>query len=449
MNAIKFRKGTEKSSTPISTINFIYGQPGAGKTNLSLTASLQRKMLFIDLDNTYDRSIQAIKDAGRGNTINEENISVWAGPSHIEIADFLRSDQVYDFEYIALDSFTFLGDRAYREAMEEATKESLSTGRPVNGQRVYGLVGDVQKNILNIANERSVSIDFICHESEMMDSEAGYRVVAPAVTGQMIGPVLKRVADNIMYLRKAEDDEGNVIRELVTESDERIMTKQKDSKLPAIISGDDVNYAFISQYMVNGGLSTAVASEDYNKIKEIIADLEVCESMDELKDNWDVIVSIYGENVPSAISNAKDTAKDRLSKATQEKPKPKIKAQKKKEALIAEANEENGDAPAPEKNAKKKALQKILEKAAERQEEKKVKAEEFKETPSPKKTSGKVMKSDPAWQEQADQASSSLGRSNNINVLKKLWDSIDSAIEIDEYLTNVKNSRKAYFQIQS
>jgi len=76
MNAIKFRKGTEKSSTPISTINFIYGQPGAGKTNLSLTASLQRKMLFIDLDNTYDRSIQAIKDAGRGNTINEENISV-------------------------------------------------------------------------------------------------------------------------------------------------------------------------------------------------------------------------------------------------------------------------------------------------------------------------------------------------------------------------------------
>ena len=59
------------------------------------------------------------------------------------------------------------------------------------------------------------------------------------------------------------------------------------------------------------------------------------------------------------------------------------------------------------------------------------------------------MKSDPAWQEQADQASSSLGRSNNINVLKKLWDSIDSAIEIDEYLTNVKNSRKAYFQIQS
>lgn len=324
-----FESGENEVTSAVGTITAVYGQAGAGKSTFALSASKNHKILYIDNDNTYHRTALSMGKTGMKDLINKSNISVWSNPTYNKIMELLRSDEISNFDLIVIDSLSMLADTIYREASEVEAKQAKKAKRKVNGQAVYGVVGEKQKNLINICNERGLSVMFVLHEKEAIDEEAGYRLISPALVGQMIMPVFKRVCDNILYLRKIENNEKEIIREVISEADERILVKKKDYGIPDSFKGDDVNYEYLSKFLPNKGLLSdkkkrEKKEKEENK-KDAIDSIGKASNMDELISIWTAITGaikiIEGDGVAEAKNKKKKSLKIETRKAQNKKEK--------------------------------------------------------------------------------------------------------------------------------
>lgn len=234
-------------------INLIYAHTGTGKTYLALTATKDRKVLYIDIENAIGKVWASVPD----NQKNKANLSTWKPKTIQELLAFIDSPDAEAFDLIIVDSLTFLAD----QELAEFTDKGITLG--------FSHYGDLGRNIgtvLRRAQLRGVNIDFLM-QAERIDTDSGDQKYFPRAIGKTIVPAITERADNTIFLTIKDGK-----RVAHCSPGEGYYAKHRDP-LPDTIEEANINYEFISSKFVKYEVPMAT-KEDLDGLKTSILHLD-------------------------------------------------------------------------------------------------------------------------------------------------------------------------------
>lgn len=161
-----------KNTKPISCL--IYGQPGAGKTTLALSAS---KPVLIDLD----RGLYRVESRFHCASLQVE--------SYQQIIDLLNSDELKPFDTIVIDTLGKLIDRIGDYVASNNPK--FRQGDGTLSMKAWGAIKIQFSNLIKNIFNKNKSVIFVAHEKEDKDGET--RFVRPDVPGSSGKDIVKEL----------------------------------------------------------------------------------------------------------------------------------------------------------------------------------------------------------------------------------------------------------------
>lgn len=189
----------------------VYGQAGSGKT--SLIRTLPTPIIL-----SAESGLLSIADAGL---------------PYIEIdsIDTLReaylwltqSDEAKDFESVALDSVSEIGEVCL--AGEKRTAK--------DPRQAYGALADTMGEIIRSFRDLPNRHVYFSAKVEKTQDDMGRILYAPSMPGSKVGQSLPYFFDEVLALRIEKDAEGIIQRALMCESDGLWQAKDRSGKLSA------------------------------------------------------------------------------------------------------------------------------------------------------------------------------------------------------------------------
>lgn len=161
-----------KNTKPISCL--IYGQPGAGKTTLALSAS---KPVLIDLD----RGLYRVESRFHCPSLQVENYQ--------QIIDLINSDELKPFDTIVIDTLGKLIDRIGDYVALSNPK--FRQGDGTLSMKAWGAIKIQFANLIKNIFNKNKSVIFVAHEKEDKDGET--RFVRPDVPGSSGKDIVKEL----------------------------------------------------------------------------------------------------------------------------------------------------------------------------------------------------------------------------------------------------------------
>lgn len=230
-------------------INLIYAYTGSGKTHFELTATQEKKVLYVDIENAVGKVFQNIPEHLK----RKENLNTWKPKSIQDLLDFIDSDLAENYDLLVIDSLTFLADQELGIVTDAGSKLTFNH---------YGDLGQNIQSVLRRAQLRGINLDIVM-QAERIDTEDGSQKYFPRAAGKMIVPAVIERADNIIFLT-VENGE-NVAH---CSPSDKYLAKHRDP-LPDRIEKKDLNYAFLSSHFAKYKVSV-VSENQIQELKRVI-----------------------------------------------------------------------------------------------------------------------------------------------------------------------------------
>lgn len=187
----------------------VYGQSGSGKT--SLIRTLPNPIIL-----SAESGLLSIADAGLPyieidsiDTLREAYL--W----------LTKSDEAKDFESVALDSVSEIGEVCL--AGEKRTAK--------DPRQAYGALADTMGEIIRSFRDLPNRHVYFSAKVEKTQDDMGRILYAPSMPGSKVGQSLPYFFDEVLALRIEKDAEGIIQRALMCESDGLWQAKDRSGKL--------------------------------------------------------------------------------------------------------------------------------------------------------------------------------------------------------------------------
>lgn len=209
----------------------IYGESGSdvGKTVLAGTAP---KALFLSTDVEGTESARAM-----GSTADELRINTFK--EFCEAVDWLSRGKGHeDYEWIVPDTVTELEELCWQAQLVSSDVKRASKYQPNKAD--YPLVWAKLYEQLSILGRTPVNVLYIAHtmriDREDEEAEDTVTLAMPAMGSRKRGDLAGKFVGQlgmVGYMRKAHDDEGKMVRQLLTESTNRWVARDRSNSLGA------------------------------------------------------------------------------------------------------------------------------------------------------------------------------------------------------------------------
>lgn len=263
----------------VGRINVVYGYTGSGKSSVALTTTKNKKIIYIDIENTVGKIWGAIDEKQK----NIKNLSVGSVDTIEELIEFINSEEIKNYGLLVIDSITFLAEQELGNKTDKGKKLSFHD---------YGDLGQAMKQVLRRAQMRGLNILFIMQATQI-ETDSGRLMYFPRSVGQQITPAIVERADNIFFI-----EEKNGQRSLYTKRTEEWHAKKRD-QLPDVFKDEEINWENIEKYF------SKYEPEIADK-KELKALLETAKVKDPEKlykaIDWDKASPIYRHQIIEAQS---------------------------------------------------------------------------------------------------------------------------------------------------
>ncbi len=252
----------KKASDPIEcqTIKvLVYGEPGIGKTTLSMTAP---RTLMVDCD----RGIRRVEPRFRANHIE---VSCWAD---IEAIPTSPSDLV-DYDTVAIDTVGKLLEFLAADIIQKNYKmgNGKSGGLTLQG---YGALLAQFRAFNHAMAGIGKNIIYIAHDVEFKDGEKSK--FRPDITGKSLGSVLREM-DLVGYMQSRNNERT------ISFSPNDTFYGKNTCNLPAVINVEDMNVNVKAKPM----------TEIFEKFKSMM------DSQQEIMEQYGVLMKVIDEKVES------------------------------------------------------------------------------------------------------------------------------------------------------
>jgi phage nucleotide-binding protein len=188
----------------------VYGQAGAGKTSLI-------KTLPTPLVLSAEAGLLSIQDADLA------YIEIKTIDDLREAYTFLMGEGGNSFESIALDSISEIAE-VILNAEKKATKDP---------RQAYGAMQEQVSDLIRAFRDIPGKNVYMSAKLEKSQDEMGRILYAPSMPGNKTGQQLPYFFDEVLALRVERDQEGNVQRALMCDSDGLWQAKDRSGKLTA------------------------------------------------------------------------------------------------------------------------------------------------------------------------------------------------------------------------
>lgn len=187
----------------------VYGQAGAGKTTLIKT--MPNPIIL-----SAESGLLSIADAGLP-YIEIDSIDTLR-ESYLWLT---QSDEAKDFESVALDSVSEIGEVCL--AGEKRTAK--------DPRQAYGALADTMGEIIRSFRDLPNRHVYFSAKVEKTQDDMGRILYAPSMPGSKVGQSLPYFFDEVLALRIEKDAEGIIQRALMCESDGLWQAKDRSGKL--------------------------------------------------------------------------------------------------------------------------------------------------------------------------------------------------------------------------
>lgn len=189
----------------------VHGRAGSGKTVLCATTGKPTLIL------SAEAGLLSIKDA-------PDYIKVWEIESidDIEEAYEYLTEQEHDFEWLALDSISEIGEQIL-------TYEKAQTKDP---RQAYGALIDRMTELIKAFRDLPhLNVIVTCKQTRQEDSDTGRSLYMPSLPGARLANDIPYLFDEVFALRVEKDEEGIEYRTLQTNLDNKFVAKDRSGKL--------------------------------------------------------------------------------------------------------------------------------------------------------------------------------------------------------------------------
>lgn len=209
----------------------IGGQRLDGKSTLAGT--LPGKTLLLQAGELETGSSSAMALANElGN-----DLSVLTFSSYVDLVDILHDKEVSEFDNLYIDGISAINEMRYDcDDVQKALKKVVWDG--------YRIMGDDLRKLLRVAKRLSmdtgVNIFFTLAYKGKAGPAGGIEYLEPDVKGNVTMAEIQRLCPTVLAIRKVFDEEGNIHREILTQSTdiyparmEKFLDHNNPGKLPA------------------------------------------------------------------------------------------------------------------------------------------------------------------------------------------------------------------------
>ena len=218
----------------------LYGGVGVGKSALVMT--LGERLQLLDLDEGVETG-KKLQDEFTSERLDIDVVECYeeshakavafgkAKDELISIANACAKDkkkleagekQVYDYDYVGIDSYTGLADSAVRYVLSN----SGLLGKAPKIQH-WGLAFIELENFLTILRSLPRVVVLVCHEQKtMVDDEVRVELATP---GQKLQAKIPRYFDEIWYMKVVNRAQGRKQRVLQTQPTQSILARTRSS----------------------------------------------------------------------------------------------------------------------------------------------------------------------------------------------------------------------------
>lgn len=201
----------------------VYGDPGVGKTHSAMNL---KKALCLDTENGFATVSSSKMDYVNLTKDDDDKILPYLDRAKkvSEFYKFANSDEARQkYDTIFFDGLTEFG-----EIIKEI--ESANFPEPKDSLRMWGEVGKKQKKTIRAFRDLPGYNVIFTSLSTVERDEQNRRYLAFDVPGSLKRS-LAQFFDIVLYLHVFEDDDGNIVRQFVTSSTDRIIAKDRTNKL--------------------------------------------------------------------------------------------------------------------------------------------------------------------------------------------------------------------------
>lgn len=231
----------------------VYGESDTGKTVLAGTAP---KALFLTTDIEGTESARAM-----GSQAQELKINSFA--EYCDAVDWLvRGNGCAEYEWINTDTITELEELAWQAQLVNDDVKRASKYQPNKAD--YPLVWAKVYEQLKLLARAPVNVLFVAHtmriDRETDDGEDTVTLAMPAVGSRRRGDLSAQMCAQlgmVGYMRKSHDDDGKLVRQLLTESTNRWVARDRSTRLGSGMSSPTMP-ALLAK--VNAAPSTATTT---------------------------------------------------------------------------------------------------------------------------------------------------------------------------------------------
>jgi hypothetical protein len=207
--SIKARLLQQENSHGVFAV--IGGQRLDGKSTLAGT--LPGKTLLLQASELETGSSSAMALAAElGN-----DLSILTFESFGDLLEILQDKEVLDYDNLYIDGISAINEMRYEcDDVQKAQKKSVWDG--------YRILGDDLRKLLRNAKKMTmvhgINIFFTLAYKAKMDANGNISVLEPDIKGNVTIAEIQRLCPTVLAIRKKFDEDGNIGRELLTNSDE-------------------------------------------------------------------------------------------------------------------------------------------------------------------------------------------------------------------------------------
>jgi phage nucleotide-binding protein len=206
--AISLKRTRDLSRSGVKLL--VYGQAGAGKTSLI-------KTLPTPLVLSAEAGLLSIQDADLA------YVEIKTIDDLREAYSYIVGDGAASFESIALDSISEIAE-VILNAEKKATKDP---------RQAYGAMQEQVSDLIRAFRDIPGKHVYMSAKLEKSQDEMGRMLYAPSMPGNKTGQQLPYFFDEVLALRVERDQDGNVQRALMCDSDGLWQAKDRSGKLAA------------------------------------------------------------------------------------------------------------------------------------------------------------------------------------------------------------------------
>lgn len=187
----------------------VYGDAGTGKTTMIGTCPGKQLIL------SAESGLMPL----RGKDIDV--LEITSAAMLDEAYDYLRGPD-HDYEWLCLDSITEIAEVVLQEALPKYN----------DPRKAYGeLTSTLSRTLRKFRDIPDRNVYFTCKQERMKDEDSGQIFYGPSMPGRQLGPQLPYIFDEVFCLRMERDKNGEVVRYLQTQPDERYQAKDRSGVL--------------------------------------------------------------------------------------------------------------------------------------------------------------------------------------------------------------------------